>query len=326
MGYVSSQNVFLSSGTLTSKENLPSQNVFNSFLLFHSHPFSLTLLLASLLLVSLFHITRSEESPMHKEPPVFGFWHIGIVGSYMDVISDQLSQLQRACFLTDFTFIRLLSTNATRTDVEWFIRTHPASEKLGTVLFTYGNETEGHIADTSTSWLVRKLTEYVTDDAIVWFMHNKGSTHGGKVDYENVGDWRRMMMYFLFEKDWCYRALREDFYDTCGSNMAYSITKHYSGTFWMAHARYVKTLPYASMFWSAEYHQPPRLAGEVWLLHSDLPSSRILCVHDSRKLLYFTSYPRSVYEQAVIGHGCEDRVKPEFLAALQGSVNETSTV
>ena len=281
---------------------------------FFSHPFLLTLLLFLIIL----HI--SDATMANNSAPVFGVWHIGVLGSYMEIVTEQLSQLQKAAFKTEFTFVRILSTNKTRTDVEYLIRSHPASEKLGTISFTYGDEKEGQeLADTKSTWVVRKLSRYLVDDAMVWFIHNKGVSRAGTPLQDFVADWRQMMMYFLFEKDWCYRALKEDFYDTCGSNVEYnSVVRHYSGTFWMAHSRYIKTLPFASLFWE-NYHDPGRLerqAGEFWLLHSDLDSSRILCVHNSQKRHYHEFYPRSMYENAHIGEGCKEPVKPEFLASL----------
>ena len=84
----------------------------------------------------------------------------------------------------------------------------------------------------------------------------------------------------------------------------------------MVHARYVKTLPFASMFWDEAHHQPARQAGEFWLLHSDLDKSRILYMHNSNTPHYEIAHPRSMYEKAVVGHGCRERVKDDFMATL----------
>ena len=270
----------------------------------------------SLLPFSLFLILSSHSLRTLSPTPVFGFWHIGIVGTYMEVVADQLSQLQRAAFPTDFTFIRIMSTDPSRADVEWLIRTHHARERLGTVFFTYGEEREGReLADTKSTWMVRSLSMHLVDDAIVWFIHNKGVTHFNLANYAYVSDWRRMMMYFLFERDWCYRALKADFYDTCGSKLEHFPFKHYSGTFWMAHTRYVRKLPLASKFWD-DPNRLERFAGEFWLLHSDLNTSRVLCVHHSNVSNYDVPYPRSMYESARIGKGCPYPVKREFLSSL----------
>jgi hypothetical protein len=251
-----------------------------------------------------------------SSPPIFGFWHIGVAGLYLEVVEDQLSQIENAVFVTNVTIVRIMSTNLTRTDVESLIHSHPGKVKLGQVMFIYGTEKEGEeSADTTTTWILRSFSELIVGDAIIWFIHNKGVTHSGTAAYTNVRDWRRMMMYFLFEKDWCVTALREDFYDTCGSNLRQRPMKHYSGTFWMAHARYVKTLPYASNFW----HPRPygdRFAGEFWVLHSRIDHSRSLCVHDSVIDMYTLPYPRSQYALAPIGLHCKYKVLHSFLKFL----------
>jgi hypothetical protein len=43
--------------------------------------------------------------------PIFGFWHVGVVGPYMEVLRDQLSQIKKAVFATNITFIRIMSTD-----------------------------------------------------------------------------------------------------------------------------------------------------------------------------------------------------------------------
>ena len=273
-----------------------------------------SLALISIALLHFFPVRSEVDST-----PVFGVWHIGILGNYMEIVADQLSQFQRSSFNTEFTIVRILSTNTSRTDVEYLIRTHPAIEKLGSVLFAYGDEKEGQEwADTKSSWLARKLSKYLQDDAVVWFIHNKGVSHirESKDVYEKVAEWRQMMMFFLFEKDWCYRALKEDFYDTCGSYIAHAVVRHYSGTFWMAHSRYLRTLPYAEMFWRSRT-MGQRQAGEFWLLNSNLDEARVLCVHHPNLNLYKDHYERSRYENAHIGQGCKQPVKPEFLASLE---------
>ncbi len=249
-------------------------------------------------------------------PPIFGFWHVGVVGPYAEVLEDQLSQIENAVFVTNFTIVRIMSSNQSRTDVESLFRSHAGSKKLGHIMFTYGSEEEGRdYADTRTSWMIRSHSEFLRDDAIVWFIHNKGASRHGHPDYPHVTDWRRMMMYFLFEKEWCVTALSADFYDTCGSNLQYGPQRHYSGTFWMAHSRYIKTLPYATRFWTDPFWGE-RFAGEFWILHSSLDHSRTLCVHESSINMYNHPYPRLHYSHSPIGHQCFFGVKPEFLNYL----------
>jgi hypothetical protein len=251
-----------------------------------------------------------------QTPPVFGFWHVGVVGPYMEVLEDQLSQIENAVFFTNFTTVRILSTNRSRTDVEWLFRTHAGSKKLGHIMFTYGEEEEGRVyADTRTHWIVRSHSEFLSDDVIVWFIHNKGVGHYGTPMYSHVTDWRRMMMYFIFEKDWCFTALSADFYDTCGSNLRDDPQRHYSGTFYMARCRYIKTLPYAHRF--REMVRGERYGGEFWILHSSIDQNRTMCVHDTIVDLYKHPYPRLHYTHSPIGHNCRFPVKTEFLEYLK---------
>jgi hypothetical protein len=257
----------------------------------------------------------SSSSP----PPIIGIWHVGVVGRYLDVLSDQLSQIERAVFATNFTFVRILSMNYTRNDVEMLFRTHSARERLGRIMFTYGAEEEGReYADTRTSWIARDISELVVRDAIIWFIHNKGVSRD-EIEFSSIADWRRMMMYFLFEKEWCVTALSADFYDTCGSNLRFGPQRHYSGTFWMAHSRYIKTLPYASRYWDDADGYGERFGGEFWLLHSSIDASRALCVHDSLLPQYSTPYPRQYYSSAPIGRGCVYPAKNEFMEYLSKS-------
>ncbi len=168
------------------------------------------------------------------------------------------------------------------------------------------------------------LSEFQRDDAIIWFIHNKGVSRD-EIEFSNIADWRRMMMYFLFEKEWCVTALSADFYDTCGSNLQFDPVTHYSGTFGMAHSRYIKTLPYASNFWHVS-RWGDRYAGEFWLLHSSINFTRALCLFSSKVNHYTSPYPRFLYADVTnIGHGCPYGVKPGYLEFLSKRVHGSVT-
>jgi len=181
-------------------------------------------------------------------------------------------------------------------------------------------EDEGKLmADTNTAWVAKSLSEYFIDDAVVWFIHNKGMSRVGTPMYLYVSDARRMMMYFLFEKDWCVRAIQSDLYDTCGVNLRSVPYMHYSGTFWMARSRYLKSLPYPTKWWG-ESPFGDRYTGEFWILHSNVTEiDRALCVHESHVDHAKEPYRSSNYIGAFIGKGCPSPVKPEFLTYLATS-------
>jgi len=141
--------------------------------------------------------------------------------------------------------------------------------------------------------IIRLFCKYVEDCQIL-YLHTKGITYKeGRIEIFNglnihrfkcVSDWKNMMLYFLIDKH-AVCSKRLETYDTVGCNHQEKPRPHYSGNFWWANSKYIKTLD--------EIHSKVRHDAEWWVL-SD-PSCKMYCIHNSGIDHYIHEYPPEKY-------------------------------
>lgn len=114
----------------------------------------------------------------------------------------------------------------------------------------------------------------------VLYLHTKGITHSNS---SNVADWRRMLSYFMIEKnEKCLEAL--DKYDAVGCNYLPEPYKHFSGNFWWANSNYLKILETKNL---KQKHD-----AEWWVLTS---TENFFTIFHSNINHYHMPYPKHLY-------------------------------
>jgi hypothetical protein len=89
---------------------------------------------------------------------------------------------------------------------------------------------------------MRKYSETDPPNTSYWYVHTKGISHFGGAWQENVIDWINLLLYWNV-KQWRMALQSLVSYDTYGCNAWEGVPYHYSGNFWWANSRYIKTLP-----------------------------------------------------------------------------------
>ena len=130
-----------------------------------------------------------------------------------------------------------------------------------------------------------QLASEQDSNAHVLYLHTKGVSY--REVYQQIEDWRRMMMYFLVEEHVaCYHLLQSGLFDAIGSNYVTSPTRYFSGNFWWATTSYLSSLPDLSIT-SGKYD------AEHWVLSAK--SSRIYVMHSSAVNHAIEVYPGHKY-------------------------------
>lgn len=135
----------------------------------------------------------------------------------------------------------------------------------------------------------------------IGFIHSKGVTS----DPSNVAikDWRNYMSYFILER---WKDAQHKLYngwDAYGVDLRDYPCKHYSGTFWIANANYIRKLPnikYISGQTWEQYQNPNRILSkrhnaEFWI---GMGNGRLYSAHDcgiDSFVRHEHEYPREKY-------------------------------
>ena len=187
-----------------------------------------------------------------------GFYHVGLVNNWRDVVADQLATLVN-CGVLDVARSLTISyhqSNASLRDV--------AELKRIVLAHTGGVAAEVRLVPSSVNsapWEAAAI-ELVAGhcssadpgiERLVFYMHTKGVTwyrpnwlvHFGRYrNYAPVLYWRKYLEYFIIQHPhWCLAALAGGA-GTCGVDLhTCGVPPHYSGNFWFARCDYVRTLP-----------------------------------------------------------------------------------
>lgn len=151
---------------------------------------------------------------------------------------------------------------------------------------------------------LKKFCDESTDDFNVLYLHHKGASRLRTRKHVHITDWRKYMTYFNVElwKD-CVAALNTG-YDTAGVEWTEksNFPKHYSGNFWWATAKYIRSLPNIvrpsdnnfinnSQFGLKAHY---RFDAEAWI---GLSNPRAMSFNTSNIDHYRESYPAHLYRK-----------------------------
>jgi hypothetical protein len=91
--------------------------------------------------------------------------------------------------------------------------------------------------------LILDDVELMNDDDKVFYLHTKGASKINATNYNNIVDWRNLLMYFNVERVLdIFEAFKTD-YNTFGCLFKeFGNLKIYDGNFWWAKGEYIKTL------------------------------------------------------------------------------------
>lgn len=139
------------------------------------------------------------------------------------------------------------------------------------------------------STLIKMWEVCQTYDSNILYLHSKGVT---KPNNDNIKSWVNLMEYFCIEQyERCFRALEK--YDTCGVNLSYEPMKHYSGNFWWANSKYIKSRNIFDVSLSSKINDK-RWYCEFWLL--DAENTNPVSLYQTDYDLYAVNLTRDKYD------------------------------
>lgn len=178
-----------------------------------------------------------QQTPLNKNTYIF--WHIATIGSWYDIVTDQLNKIISSSLINHVNniYIGVISSDI----FEYQKLTHLLSTSKFynkfNILFKKNSGFENQTLNA-----LKHFCNHNPKSNIL-YIHSKGVTRNTKP----VADWRNYMEYFLIEKYHnCFKILNT--HDHCGVNWTDGIKNtwikpHYSGNFWWATSDYIKTLP-----------------------------------------------------------------------------------
>lgn len=228
------------------------------------------------------------------------FWHIATIGSWYDIVNDQLTKLINSGLINHVNnvYIGLINNNTVEHTKLIQLLTKSKFYNKFTILFKKDSGFENQTLNALKHFCDQLPNNYISN---ILYIHSKGVTRNTKP----VSDWRNYMEYFLIEKyNNCFEILNN--YDHCGVNWTSEIKntwikQHYSGNFWWATSNYIKTLPnmdtrlkfnnQRDLIDLIEFWIGRNLRGKHHSLHQSIPDKfKMLSFH------YKYQYPRIIYD------------------------------
>ena len=155
------------------------------------------------------------------------YFHVGTIGDYQKIFDEIYSQILESNLLNEVELLNIGIVGNGKLNFEKNdkikVHTNPNLE----------------LGEFFTLELLKNFSDSVTKNYKVLYLHTKGVTTPNN---PCIVDWRKYMTYFnvnQYEK--CFDTLEES--DSCGVDLVYEPTLHYSGNFWWANSSYIKKLP-----------------------------------------------------------------------------------
>ena len=213
---------------------------------------------------------------------IIGFWHIGAVGDWRRIATEQHAKL-KASGLYDASakiVVGFIGGRRPGNELTVPLLQDPKFEVFAT----------DDVEDYEFPTLARAWQEARDSDVPFrcYYMHTKGASLVGTRKEAAANAWRAYMEYFTVER-WADCAAMLNEYDTCGVELQ-SEESHYSGNFWWATSDYLKKLPDGYRYW--EENADNRVAAEFYLC---LAHPKAYCFHDFVEDLYDYEVPPSRY-------------------------------
>lgn len=231
---------------------------------------------------------RTAPPPPAALPPpayvVKGFYHVASAGPFWDrIVQDQLRVLEGSGLLALSYSVDLLHIGRQRLDRSSL----PAKVNVvegGEDLSVYELPTLARLAA-----FCRRQPE-----ARVFYLHNKGSTHGQPTapHFLPVLDWRQYLEHFVVVRHReCLHAMDVGGFDTCGVNLHPHPAPHYSGNMWWARCSFINTLPPVAALDASD-----RFAAEFWMAQAPAWRAKV-CFNTTHNMYVRRTLPHE-YEHA----------------------------
>ena len=126
----------------------------------------------------------------------------------------------------------------------------------------------------------------------ICYLHTKGASTGNNIC---IDEWRQYMLHFNLKNiNYIEKILKEN--NTCGVDLVYEPTTHYSGNFWWSTADHINSLPYPK---DIDMVISERHKCEFWICSKN--GGKYSSLHDSGINVYqrhLNRYPKEKYEKS----------------------------
>ena len=174
--------------------------------------------------------------------PIYGFYHIGTLSYWKDIVSSQIEKLQTSG-LYDQTEKIFYSVHGIdyKLDLEKAERIHYRDKlPLDKCQVEYP--------------ILNYMREFCKEtECLIWYIHTKGNSHPPDLK-ERMEAWRNYMEYFVIHHhESCQELLYNtnewqgppgEGYDAVGTDLSSLPSRHFSGNFWWSKSSYISKLPY----------------------------------------------------------------------------------
>lgn len=165
---------------------------------------------------------------------IMGVYHIGCVGKhYMDIITEQLDILKKSkLYIIMKKLVIFISNYNEKRDKNLlvFLKNYDTKKKF-ILHISKENKME--------KFAINTFRDYIDDENYVFYFHSKGVSRNKDYYIEN---WRKILDFYTLEK-WLLSVNLLQKYDATGAFLCLYPSIHFSGNFWWATTKYLKTLP-----------------------------------------------------------------------------------
>ena len=217
---------------------------------------------------------------------IYVYYHIALLNNWESIVREQCSRIIFSGLYERLERVKCYAIDPNGCN----------GEKCRSLLKRYGKKfiLEG-VSKEGDEWFTLKNLQYgLADDDRVLYIHSKGVTRYNTTTYtmnarefeisnlyENISEWRDLMEFYLIKNyEKCLTILDNNF-DTVGINYCNN-PKHYSGNFWWATGKYLRTLSYETP------------ANENWVLENNGKSISLFQSPLIGYGHYFASFPLSM--------------------------------
>lgn len=166
------------------------------------------------------------------------YYHIYAVDGVDSIIDEQIALIEKHF---DFPFILNIGINVNKENqklsniVEKFFNYNKPNYKIRDIRIG--------IPEFTTLDLILDDLSLIEDSDKIFYLHTKGASKINAYNYQNIVDWRNLLMYFNVERVHdIFEAFKTE-YNTFGCLFKdFGNLKIYDGNFWWAKGEYIKTL------------------------------------------------------------------------------------
>lgn len=163
------------------------------------------------------------------------YYHIYAIDGVETIISEQLELLKNK-----FNFEYNLNIGISIAD-----KNTPTTKVLSLLDKTKIRDVRANGNEFVTLDLIESDVNKLSDSDYIFYFHTKGASKLNDSNYQNIEDWRNLMMYFNVEKvNDVFAIFQRTKYNTFGCEFDTTISgiRFYSGNFWWAKSDYIKTI------------------------------------------------------------------------------------